>query len=217
MKTLIRMILLIPILTVSAGLLIADVPPEPGFIRQSVPLTLETSDDLSGYRFFLESASALEEVTIRKGEKTAISPAGHAGSARIVSLLAVPSKSFAKFGDELKSAPAADLKKIIDERKLEGVVELFTHDFQTTVREADRGSLAEPVYRIEKKDTGLSATLVAGAAGSERTRTSPYSNEPKSSTFWTAVVVGGLLTLAFICVGAYLLRRARTKEMETKI
>jgi hypothetical protein len=210
-------ILLLSIFLASANLLIADVPPEAGFVRQSVSLTLETSQDLSSYRFFLESAVAIEEVTVKKGEKTVISPAGHAGAARVVSLLAIPSQSFAKFGGELKSGSSPDLKKIIDERGIEGIVKLMSHDFQTTIREADRGSWADPVYKIEKNNAGLSAILVTGDNASERPRTSPYSNEPKSQTFWAAVAIGAFLTLAFICIGASLLRRSRTKASEADI
>ena len=59
----------------------ADVPPEPGNSRISVPLTIETNEDLSDYRFFIESPMQLEEVTVHKGTPTVIGTEGRAGAA----------------------------------------------------------------------------------------------------------------------------------------
>jgi flagellar biogenesis protein FliO len=41
-----------------------------------------------------------------------------------------------------------------------------------------------------------------------------YSTEAKTPAFWTAVFGGSILTLAFIGLGAWFLRRSRSKAAE---
>jgi len=58
----------------------ADVPPEPGYLRQTVSITFDTKDDVSDYRFFIESPMRIDEIKIAKGEPSVVDGTGHVGS-----------------------------------------------------------------------------------------------------------------------------------------
>ncbi|MEO8649602.1 MAG: hypothetical protein ABI539_10590, partial [Acidobacteriota bacterium] len=81
-----RPVFILLIIVLLSTVVQADVPPDPGFVRQSIALALETDQDLKDHRFFLVSAISLDEVKLRQGERTFVGAEGHAGAARVVRL-----------------------------------------------------------------------------------------------------------------------------------
>lgn len=96
-------------------------------------------------------------------------------------------------------------------------VKLFSHSFQTTIREEEKGGWKDPVYRIEKdKDVSLKAVHVSGGENESKTDNGTgfgiYSREVKTSLFWATIIGGALMTLALICLGAWFIRRSKVRS-----
>lgn len=197
----------------------ADVPPDPGYVRQTASLTLETKDDLSDYRFFIESPMRIEEIKIVRGEPTIIPGTGRGGAARVGTLWAIPRTTIGEdFG---ASAPEKlqEMRDALKEGRAYRAVKLLTHGFQTTIREEERTNWNDPVYRLEKNaEKGVTAILISGGAQENKNDSKKgftiYSTEPKTPAFWTAVIGGAVLTLLFISLGAWALRRSKSKAAE---
>ena len=189
----------------------ADVPPEPGTSRLSVPLTLETNDDLSDYRFFLESPSRMEEVAIQKGQSTVVGPEGHAGASRIVTLWAIPKTSIT--GD-LPLADPARLEVVdtaLRDGKVAGSVKLLSHSFQTTISDAGKSQWKDPVYRITKDDTkGPTAALVSG--GAAIASGNGYATKSSDRSLQIAMIGGVLFLVAAVGFGLWLMRQAAKNQ-----
>jgi hypothetical protein len=192
----------------------ADVPPEPGHSRISAPLTIQTDQDLSDYRFFIESPMRLEEITIQKGDPTVIDPEGRAGAGRIVTLWAVPRKSItdeSAFTDPSK-LPGTD--EALRDGRIVGSIKLLTHSFQTTVSDEERSAWENPVYRVTRDDA---KGLVANRTGGQITKAgqnAPASATTKSSdrSLQIALAGGVVFLLAAVCLGLWFLRRASKNQ-----
>ena len=138
----------------------ADVPPEPGYVRQSVNLVLETDADLSGYRFFLESPMKVEEIKIAASAPTIVDGSVRAGAMRFGRLFAIASRDVEQFKDRLSEE---EFREALKEKKLFTATQLLSHNFQTTI--PDGADWQDPVYRIEKDgETGLRAVQISGGA-----------------------------------------------------
>ena len=201
-----------------SGSVMADVPPDAGYVRQSASLTLETADDLSEYRFFLESPIRIEEVMINAGEPTIIGTAGRAGAARVGTLWAIPRTSIGEFGADFPEK-VDDMRNALKDGRVYRATALLTHDFLTTIRDEEKANWKDPVYRIGRNgEQGVTAVLVSGGTHEARVGGGRgfgiYSIERKTPAFWTAVLGGAALTLAFISLGAWALRRSRSRMME---
>jgi len=189
----------------------ADLPPEPGSSRVSVPLALETNDDLSDYRFFMESPSRMEEVTIQKGQSTVIGPEGHAGIGRIVTLWAIPKASIT---DGLPLSDPSKLEEVdaaLRDGKVVGAVKLLTHSFQTTVSDEEKSKWNDPVYRITRENSkGLTATMMSERKAN--TGTSGSVTKSSDRSLQIAMIGGLLFVLAAVGFGLWLLRRASKNQ-----
>ena len=192
----------------------ADVPPEPGYSRISVPLTLESVEDLSDYRFFLESPMRLEEVTVRKGTPTVISADGRAGAGRIVTVWAVPRQSITDESSFADPSKLPDTDAALREGRIRGAIKLFSHSFQATVRDEEKSAWENPVYRIDR-DNGKG--LVAASSGGQAAKTGlegPATGNTKSSdrSLQIALVGGAIFVLAAVGLGLWFLRRASKNQ-----
>lgn len=196
----------------------ADVPPDPGFKRISLKLILAPQDDFPEYRFFIKSGADLEEIVLKKGERRSIEPLGGGAWYRLGEFVAVPKKSLEGLGEERSGGNLSKMQKLVYDGKVPGMIELVDHGFVREVREADAGRWEDAVYNIEKDaEKGLRAVLVSGGEP-ERSTDPPmglgYSREPKTGEFWVTVIGGSLMTLAFIALGAWFIRRLKVREIK---
>lgn len=191
-----RSLLKASLLLILAGAAFADVAPDPGYTNVSADLTLETTADLSAYRFFLESPMSIEEVKISSGSPTLISASGRAGAARFARLLAVPVSDITISGELTPSV----LEDLIRRKSFSNAREVLSHNFQTTVSVVERPVWKPPVYRLSLEDGVVSATKVSGGPGG-------------SLLIYAipAVAVGVLFAIGIAIIGIWLLRRSRKK------
>jgi len=193
----------------------ADVPPEPGNSRISVPLTIETNEDLSDYRFFIESPMRLEEVTVHKGTPTVIGTEGRAGAGRIVTVWAVPRKSITDESAFTDPSKLQNTDTALREGQLAGAMKLFSHAFLTTVPDGEKSAWENPVYRLTRdQGKGLAATRTGGEAGKTGQKNSPASAGTKSSdrSLQIALIGGAVFVLAAVGLGLWFLRRAAKNQ-----
>ncbi|HLA96788.1 MAG TPA: hypothetical protein VK612_13785 [Pyrinomonadaceae bacterium] len=181
----------------------ADVPPDPGYVRQSANLILETEDDLSGFRFFLESPMEIEEVKIVKGVPTTIEAANRGGAVRFGKLIAIPLTDLSLISGDL-SGPL--LETLIRQKKFPNAKELLSHNFQATISYLEQAAWKDPVYRISLSKGLIVAEKVSKGAGS---------NSVIPFSFWQIVlpvaVAGVLLAVAIAILGIWLIRRSSKK------
>ena len=183
---------------------VADVPPDPGYVRQSADLVLESSDDLSGYRFFLESPMKVEEIEIAAGTPTVVSASGRAGAMRVGKLIAIPAREVEQFRERLTEE---EFREALREKKLFTATQLLSHDFQTTIPEGAR--FQDPVFRIEKDgETALKAVLISGGAGFAKFSGGIVQTGWAWNTAGIAVVAGFFLLFGIAILGIWYFRRS---------
>lgn len=192
------------------GSAFADIPPEPGYKRVSLNLIVEPKEDLNDYRFFIKTGAQLNEIKLKKGEQFKITPQGGGAFYRSGTLIAVPKGSLSKLSEAANGSELNELQKAIYDGKVSGAIELVKHGFIRDVPVKDAAGMKDPVYLIERSDDGVKATLVAG--NTEPVNTTQYSREPKTPMFWASVAGGSLMTLAFIFLGVWLIRRTKIKS-----
>lgn len=213
--------LVLPMLFVIASLFgaaIADVPPDPGYKRVSLNLIVEPAEDFVDYRFFIKCGSDMNEVVLKKGEPVTIKPLGGGSYYRLGTFLAVPKANLTSLSDTATGSELSALKKAVYDGKVAGTIELIKHGFVRDVPVREAASLKDPAYRIEKDaNTVLKATQVSGGGdnkGEAGTGFTIYSTDPKPPAFWVAVGGGSLMTLAFIFLGVWVIRRSKSKGVE---
>ncbi len=192
----------------------ADVPPDPGYKRVSMNLVVEAGDELPDYRFFIKSGGDLREIVLKKGEPQTIKPLGGGAWYRAGTFLAVPKKSLEGLSETPVDGKLSELQKAIYDGKTAGIIELIKHGFIREVPQAEAASWKDAVHRIEKDaEKGVRSVWVSGSANETKTDSnsgfSIYSNEFKTPLFWTTVIGGSLLTLAFISLGVWFIRRGK--------
>jgi hypothetical protein len=190
----------------------ADVPPEPGFKRIWLKLVLAPQNDFPDYRFFIKSGADLEEVVLKKGEQRTIEPLGGGAWYRTGTFLAVPKKSLVGLSELPSDGKLSELRKTVYDGKATGMIELIEHSFAREVRESEASSWKDPVYNIEKDpEKGVKVILVSGGENKAGTGTSFYSRETKTGLFWGTVIGGSFMTLAFIGLGVWFIRRSKAR------
>ena len=194
----------------------ADVPPEPGYLRQTVSITFDTKDDVSDYRFFIESPMRIDEIKIAKGEPSVVDGTGRVGVARVGTLWAIPRKTVADEFGVSGQEKLEYIRKVLSEGRMYSAVKLLTLDFQATIREAEKANWKDPVYSIEKKgDQTLSAVLVSGGKSTPGNQGPGFGVTSYSRTlspFGWAIVGGGVVAvLGLLLLGFLKLGRRRFK------
>lgn len=198
MRSLLRTrLLLVSVLIFSVSVaVLADVPPDPGYTNVSADLIIETSSDLSAYRFFLESPNRIEEIKISSSSPTRIDAAGRAGVAKVAKLIAVPISDMTISGELTPSV----LEDLIRRKTFANARELFSHNFQTTVSVVEKPLWKPPLYRLSLENGVVTAAKVSGGAG--------------GSLLMYAipvVAVGVLMAVGIAIIGLWLFRRSRKK------
>jgi hypothetical protein len=192
----------------------ADVTADPGYSSISAPLTIRTDEDLSDYRFFIESPMRLEEIAVQKGDPTVIDPEGRAGAGRIVTIWAVPRKSITDESAFSDPSKLPDTDAALREGRIAGAVKLLTHSFQTTVSDEEKSSWENPVYRVIRDEAkGLAATRTGGQT-TKAGQNAPVSGSTKSSDrpLQVALVGGAIFVLGAVGLGLWFLRRASKNQ-----
>lgn len=196
----------------------ADVPPDAGYKRISQKLVIEPKDDFSDYRFFIKVGPELREYVLKKDILTTVESLGGGAWYRNGRFLAVPKKELAALSETATADQRlSPLQQAIYDGKVAGTITLVEHGFIRDVPTAEAAGAKDPVYRLEKDgEKGIKATPVMGGQASNKTgntQGSYYSTEPKTPEFWATVVGGVLLTLAFICLGVFAIRRSKMKSV----
>lgn len=195
----------------------ADVPPSPGYKRITQKLIIEPKDDFADYRFFIKVGADLREYVLKKDQLTTVESMGGGAWYRNGKFLAVPKKALIGLSETATDQKLNALQQAIYDGKVTGTITLIEHGFIRDVPTAEAAGAKDPVYLLEKDaEKGVKATLVTGGQNSNKagnTQGSYYSTEPKTPEFWATVVGGVLLTLAFICLGVFAIRRSKMKSI----
>ena len=182
----------------------ADVPPDPGFVRVSINLVTETSEDLSDYRFFLDFYGDLREVEIKSKGRTEIPPMGGGARYRAGTLLAIPKKSLSGYEEKLTNEQLANLSRSIKAREIQGVAELAQHFFSRDIPKGEKPP--ETFYRLTRAENTLKAEKVT----EEKPKST--SSQLVAADSRTGMVIGGaLLTLAALAIGVFAFRKVSKK------
>ena len=133
----------------------ADVPPPKGYVRVSVNFVVETKEDLSAYRFFLNFYGDLDEIVLKANSKITVPPAG--GGARYASgvFLAIPKSSLQATGEKLTNEELSALAESIRENKVAGLIELGRHPFVQDVTTKNKNKVVTPKYLVERQNETL--------------------------------------------------------------
>lgn len=135
----------------------ADVPPDAGYLRVSADLIIETRDDLSDFRFFVDFAGSIYEIDVKSNSRSVIPPIG--GGVRYSSgrLLAIPLKSLKDYPDKiLQSGESGDaFSQSLSQNKINDVIVLGSHQFISTIRKSESRDWSFPTYRLERTDNSL--------------------------------------------------------------
>jgi len=192
MRSLLKVSLILAFCTIT----FADVAPDPGYTNISADLIIETSEDLSAYRFFLESPMRVEEIKINTGSPTTVSASGRAGAAKFAKLIAVPITDMTISGELTPSL----LENLIRRHAFANAREILSHNFQTTVSVVEKPLWKPPVYRLSIQNGAVAATKISEESG-------------HSLLFYAipVVLVGVLITIGIAIIGFWLFRRSRKK------
>ena len=196
----------------TAGIVLADILPDPGYKRVSLNLIVQPQEDFADYRFFVKTGAQINEIKLKKGEPFVIRPQGGGSFYRSGTLLAVPKTSIAKLSETANGSDLNEMQKAIYDGKVLESTELVRHSFIRDVPIKDAAKIKDPVFKIEKSESTVKATLVGGNTNETENNKTQYSREPKTPLFWATVAGGSLLTLAFIFVGVWIMRRTRSKH-----
>lgn len=186
----------------------ADVAPDPGYMKVSADLIIETKEDLSDYRFFLDFHGDYREVKIKSNGQTVIPSMGGGVRYSVGVLLAVPSAKLKGFE---KVSSAEDSQKLLQEierlKKDGSVIELTQHSFSKTIPVSERSNWSHPTYRIERDGT----TLKVVDNGNLSPKISlEEESQMKNSFLGIAAIIGTVLVgLAVVIGGIVLFRKSR--------
>lgn len=202
--------ILLPIILLFTFLVKADVAPDPGMVRVKIDLVIETKEDLSDYRFFLDFYGDLREVGIKSKGRTTIPSMG--GGARYSSgkLLAIPKKSLSEFEDKLSTEQLNNLSESIKNKKIEGVIDLASHRFSQDIPAGE--TLGETYYVVKREEDTLKATKIADDKPKSTTTQQLISSDSRKNF----VVSGILITLGVLFIGIWAFRKSK-KRSEIKV
>jgi hypothetical protein len=196
---------LVPIILLFTFWVRADVPPDAGKIRVKIDMITETTEDLSGFRFFLDFYGDLREVEVKSNGRTIIPPMG--GGARYSggTLLAIPKKSLGGFEEKLSNEQLENLSGAINKKEIEGVIELAKHRFSADIPSGEKPS--ETYYVIKREGETLKAERIT-----DEQQRSDANQQTETLTARSGLIAGGILiALAVLFVGVLGFRKVSKK------
>jgi hypothetical protein len=189
------------------GLALADAGPEPGYVRVGAPLILTPKDDFAGYRFFLDSPGGFEEIKLAKGKTTTISTEGRAGSMKYTSLIAISNQDLGGAFDGPATPETMDaLQAAIRDKKVNGVIELLSHDFDSYIKKKEKKTWKNPTYVLKTSADKKIEAVETKPAGKKK---GEVEGEDGDSHMAANIAAGSLLSLSFIFGGVWFSRRKR--------
>lgn len=188
----------------------ADVAPEPGYKRVYLSLALQTQDDLSNYRFFVESGGELEEIKLSVNEPVTIDPKGGGARYNSATVYAVPKKAL-RFADPVPTfEELTRLEASLHDKTVPGAAKLLDHDFSFDVPEIEADSYTNPIYQV-RQDAQFGVVverLDDGSSALARAAATPVRPKSVAETHTgLTIVIASLLTFAAVLGGLWLLRR----------
>jgi hypothetical protein len=191
----------------------ADIAPNPDEARFSYPLIIETTDEVSDYRFFLNFSGDLREIEVKSNGTSEIPSMG--GGARYSSgmIIAIPKKFLNDFPNKIESS-YDDIGKrfsdLIREKKI-GVIELGTHSFSRLIKKSESANYINAPYKLEKDiENGLKLTKLEIPKGKSGMDFSMYGVQKSLTTFGYIVLVS-FPTAAIVILGIWLFRKKGRK------
>lgn len=209
-KSLISLVMLFLLVAITK----ADIAPDAGYSKVSSDLIIETKEDLSDYRFFIDFSGDCREIKLKNKDTTTISSGGGGVRYSRGTVLAIPKKSLKDFGEEPTFEQLNQLGELIGKSKIEGVVRLLQHSFSDVIKDSERASWSYPTYRLEREGNTLKAvtsqrvTPNAGSNGGSIDFT-VYGIAKSFTIFGYLVVIGTPLIL--ILLGIWLFRKRGRK------
>lgn len=167
----------------------------PGFGRIDIDLVLDTKEDLSDYRFFLNFYGDLKEIKVNNKSQTTIAPMGGGARFAKAALLAIPRKNLSDFAED-SPASVRNLSDAVRDNKIEGVAELIVHTFR---KDSPLGIKLRnnPSYLIVREGNTLSLI---------------HSSDSGFQTYAVAVIIAGIfISVAVVIFGVFLFRKAFKK------
>jgi hypothetical protein len=186
---------------------LADAAPEPGYVRVANPLIVESTDDFAGYRFFLDSPGGFEEIKLEKGKTTTISSDGRGGSMRFTALIAIPVTSLSAF-DTTSPDKLDALHNAVNDKKVEGVIELASHVFDAYVKKREAKTYKAPKYVLKTSVEKKIEAVETQQKPAKKTRAELDADEGESHMA-ANIAAGTLLSLSLIFGGVWLARRQK--------
>ena len=191
----------------------ADIAPAPDEMRVTSDLTINTDQDLSDYRFFLNFLAAVREVEVKSNGQTVIPSQGGGALYSSGTLLAVPKKNLTDFPDKLQTSNDEKHKSLanaIGEGKIPGIIELGKHSFYRTIKKSERANWTYPVYRIEKEGASLKMVKEADLAPKMSLEEQKL---VESGWFYRPVIIAGvLIAFGVLLTGVFLFRKVLKKS-----
>jgi hypothetical protein len=190
-----------------AGLALADAGPEPGYVRVGAPLIVTPQDDFVGYRFFLDSPGGFEEIKLAKGKATTISTEGRAGTMKYTSLIAISDRDLGGAFDGPATPETMDaLQAAIRDKKVNGVIELLSHDFDAYIKKKEKKTWKNPTYLLKASADKKIEAVETKPAGKKK---GEIEGEDSDSHMAANIAAGSLMSLSFIFGGVWFSRRKR--------
>lgn len=190
------------------GSAFADAAPEPGYKRVGVPLNIKPEADFSEYRFFLDSPTVIEEIELSKDKTTTVSDADRGGVMKFTSLIAIPKSSLADYAAPIAREKLEALHAAVNQKKIDGVIELVSHNFDSYVKIREAKKFKAPLYVLkphaEKK---IEAVETKSATGGKKT--SEIIGDDEKGSNLAMIVAGGLMSLALVFGGVWFIRRQK--------
>jgi hypothetical protein len=202
-----RRILAVFLLIISLAIVaFADAGPEPGYVRVGAPLIVTPQDDFAGYRFFLDSPGGLEEIKLAKGKTTTVSTEGRAGTMKYTTLIAISNQDLGGAFDGPATPETMDaLQAAIRDKKVNGVIELVSHDFDAYIKKKEKKTWKNPAYVLKTSADKKIEAVETKPAGKKKGEVESEYGE--NSHMAANIAAGSLLSLSFIFGGVWFSRR----------
>lgn len=190
----------------------ADIPPDPDEMRMTSEFIVETNEDLSDFRFFLDFSGAIHEIEIKSKSRTAIPTPGGGARYNGGSILAIPKTSLKDYPEKLENSykdKGKDLSELIGKRQIEGLTELGQHRFSAIIKNSERKNWTYPTYRIEKEGKSLKLVKLNDISP----KISLEEEAKINGNSYLALILGGIfLTFAIFIIGFWAFRKVLKKS-----
>lgn len=150
-KSLISLVILFLLVSITK----ADIAPDAGYTNVRSDLIIETKEDLSDYRFFIDFSGDGREIKLKSKDTTTIPSYGGGVRYSRGTVLAIPKKKLKDFGEELTFDQQNKLGELLGKSKIEGVIRLVQHSFSDVIKDSERASWSYPTYLLEREGNTL--------------------------------------------------------------